>query len=178
MIKLVILDIDGVMTDGRKYYGLDGMPFAKTYCDKDFTAIKRLRGAGVEVCFLSGDNTVNQAMAKNRNIDFFYARGKDKMDFIPEFQEKYNTTPEHMAYIGDDLFDSSMLEAVRYPFCPADACREVKKICVHAVGYHNILQSNGGCNVIMEMVELMIERGLVNDCTMQDIEALDKDEKF
>ena len=178
MIKLVILDIDGVMTDGRKYYNTDGMPFAKTYCDKDFTAIKRLRGAGVSVCFLSGDDTVNRAMAKNRNIDFFYARGKDKAEFIPELAEKYNTTPEHMAYIGDDLFDSSMLEAVQFPFCPADACRDVKKICVSAFGYHNVLQSNGGCNVIMEMVDLMLERGLVNDCTMQDIEALDKNEKF
>lgn len=178
MIKLVILDIDGVMTDGRKYYNTDGMPFAKTYCDKDFTAIKRLRGAGVNVCFLSGDDTVNEAMAKNRNIDFFYARGKDKADFIPELAEKYNTTVEHMAYIGDDLFDSSMLEAVQFPFCPADACRDVKKICVSAFGYHNVLQSNGGCNVIMEMVDLMLERGLVNDCTMQDIEALDKNEKF
>ena len=43
MIKLIILDIDGVLTDGRKYYGVDGIPFAKTYCDKDFTAIKRMR---------------------------------------------------------------------------------------------------------------------------------------
>ena len=178
MIKLVILDIDGVMTDGRKYYNTDGMPFAKTYCDKDFTAIKRLRGAGVKVCFLSGDDTVNQAMAKNRNIDFFYARGKDKVDFIPELIEKYNTTPEHMAYIGDDLFDSSIMKAVEHPFCPADACWEIKRICTSASGYHNVLQSNGGCNAVMEMVGLMLERGMVNDCTMEDIEALDKNEKF
>ena len=121
---------------------------------------------------------LNDDNVYERNIDFFYARGKDKADFIPELAEKYNTTVEHMAYIGDDLFDSSMLEAVQFPFCPADACRDVKKICVSAFGYHNVLQSNGGCNVIMEMVDLMLERGLVNDCTMQDIEALDKNEKF
>ena len=65
-VELVILDIDGVMTDGRKYYGVDGVPFAKTYCDKDFTAIKRIRGAGVPVCFVSGDENVNKAMAENR----------------------------------------------------------------------------------------------------------------
>ena len=41
MIKLVILDIDGIMTDGKKYYGLDGIPFAKTYCDKDFYSNKK-----------------------------------------------------------------------------------------------------------------------------------------
>jgi len=117
-------------------------------------------------------------MAKNRNIDFFYARGKDKVEFIPELIEKYNVTPEHMAYIGDDLFDSSIMKAVEHPFCPADACWEIKRICTSVLGYHNILQSNGGCNAIMEMVGLMLERGLVDDCTMQDIEALDKNEKF
>ena len=53
-IKLVILDVDGVMTDGRKYYGVDGMPFAKTYCDKDFTAIKRLRSRRKSVYFIGG----------------------------------------------------------------------------------------------------------------------------
>ena len=82
MIRLVILDIDGVLTDGKKYYGLDGMPFAKTYCDKDFTAIKRLKGSGVQVCFLSGDEKVNLPMAKNRNIPFYSARGKNKAEFV------------------------------------------------------------------------------------------------
>lgn len=106
MIKLVILDIDGIMTDGKKYYGLDGIPFAKTYCDKDFTAIKRLRGANVDVCFLSGDERVNMAMAKNRNIDFYSARGKDKADFVEMFEEKYQTTKQDMLYIGDDLLIS------------------------------------------------------------------------
>ena len=72
LIELLVLDIDGVLTDGKKYYGLDGLPFAKTYCDKDFTAIKRVRGAGISVCFLSGDERVNKAMAKNRNIDFLF----------------------------------------------------------------------------------------------------------
>tara|TARA_R100001163_G_C5061772_1_gene198700 strand:- start:691 stop:1215 length:525 start_codon:yes stop_codon:yes gene_type:complete len=174
MIELVILDIDGVLTDGRKYYGLDGMPFAKTYCDKDFTAIKRMRGAGVNVCFLSGDTTVNEAMAKNRNIDFYAARGKDKADFIPEFCDKYKTTPEHMLYIGDDLFDSSVLESVKYRFCPSDACRDIKDIC----GHSNVLNSSAGNNVIAEMVDLLLQRNLIQDCTMKEIEDLDKNEKF
>mgnify|MGYP003122327333 CR=1 FL=1 len=174
MINLVILDIDGVMTDGRKYYGLDGMPFAKTFCDKDFTAIKRLRGAGVNVCFLSGDDTVNKAMARNRNIDFYYARGRDKADFIPELASKYNSSPSQMAYIGDDLFDSSILRAVKYPFCPSDACTDVKQIC----GVLNTLDNSAGNNVIAEMVDVLLSRMLVPDCTMEDIENLDREEKF
>jgi len=174
MIELVILDVDGVMTDGKKYYGLDGMPFAKTYCDKDFTAIKRLKGAGVKVCILSGDNVVNEAMAKNRNIDFYYARGKEKADFIEDFEKIYCTSAQNMLYIGDDLFDYKIMSLVGHAFCPADANMKVKTTC----GPKNILTNNGGNNAVAEMVEVLLDRKLVPDCTMEDIENLDKKEKF
>lgn len=174
MIELAILDIDGVLTDGRKYYNSEGMPCMKTYCDKDFTAIKRLKGAGVNVCFLSGDEFVNMAMAKNRNIDFYSARGKDKADFIAELSLNYNTKIRNMLYIGDDLFDKSIMEIVGHPFCPADACIDIKNVC----GHNNVLKSNGGCNVIAELVNELLLRGLVKDCTMEDIENLDKKEIF
>lgn len=174
MIKLVILDIDGVLTDGKKYYGLDGIPFAKTYCDKDFTAIKRLRGSGVNVCFLSGDERVNKAMAENRKIDFYSARGKDKADFVPEFMETYNTLPADMLYIGDDLFDESIMRLVGHAYCPADAVKNLKILC----GSSNVLARNGGENVVAELVEVLLDRGLVHDCTFADIEALDKKEVF
>ena len=173
MIDLVILDVDGVMTDGRKYYDLKGMPFAKTYCDKDFTAIKRMKGAGIKVCILSGDNTINEPMANNRNIDFYYARGKEKSEFVSDFEKTYNTKSDNMLYIGDDLFDSRIMSIVGHAYCPADANSQVKAIC----GDKNIL-NNGGCNVIAEMVDLLLERNLISDCTMEDIENLDKKEVF
>jgi len=174
MIKLVILDIDGIMTDGRKYYGLDGIPFAKTYCDKDFTAIKRLRGAGIEVCFLSGDERVNMAMAKNRNIPFYSARGKDKADFVEPLELKYGVDRGEMLYIGDDLFDLSIMKAVGHAFCPQDAPNILKEYC----GFKNTIPRNGGENVVAKMVDTLLERHQVRDCTMQEIEALDKQEKF
>ena len=55
-LKLVILDIDGVMTDGKKFYDKNGDVLCKQYNDKDFTAIKRFMATGIDVCFLSGDN--------------------------------------------------------------------------------------------------------------------------
>lgn len=174
MIKLVILDIDGVLTDGRKYYDKTGMPFAKTYCDKDFTAIKRLKGSGIDVCFLSGDDFVNKNMAKNRNIDFFSARGKDKSSFIAEFEEKYSCDKSEMAYIGDDLFDSSIMKQVGHAFSPSDACTDVKMIC----GKYNVLQRPGGHNVVAELVDTLLSRNLIRDCSMEEIEKLDKKEVF
>ena len=174
MIKLVILDIDGVLTDGKKYYGVDGIPFAKTYCDKDFTAIKRMRGSGVKVCFLSGDTRVNEAMAKNRNIDFYAARGEDKATFVARFEAYYECSRKDMLYIGDDLFDKSIMELVAHPYCPKDACRDIKEVC----GVANILSNNGGNNVICELFDVLLDRGLIGDCTMQDIENLDRKENF
>lgn len=174
MIKLVILDIDGVLTDGRKYYGIDGIPYGKTYCDKDFTAIKRIRGSGVHVCFLSGDERVNMAMAKNRNIDFYSARGKDKAEFLETFEEKYQATQQDMLYIGDDLFDKSIMLRVGHPYCPADAVRDLRELC----GANNVVPKKAGDNVICELYDILIDRGLISDCTMADIEALDKQEKF
>jgi 3-deoxy-D-manno-octulosonate 8-phosphate phosphatase (KDO 8-P phosphatase) len=173
-IKLAILDIDGVLTDGKKYYGVDGIPFAKTYCDKDFTAIKRLRGSGVKVCFLSGDERVNKAMAHNRKIDFYSARGKDKADFVSQFENHYNVSRQDMLYIGDDLFDKSIMKIVGHAYCPNDACFDIKQVC----GLKNILNSPGGNNAIAEMVETLLDRNLINDCSMQDIEDLDKQESF
>ena len=174
MIKLLILDIDGVLTDGRKYYGIDGIPFAKTYCDKDFTAIKMIRAAGIKVCFLSGDSRVNKRMAKNRNIDFYDARGKDKSDFLLGFEQKYKATADEMAYIGDDLFDLSIMEKVKYRFCPKDASSFI----VAACGAENVIDRPGGCNVIAKLADILLERKLMQKPTMQAIEDLDKNEKF
>ena len=171
MIELIVLDIDGILTDGKKYYGIDGMPFAKTYCDKDFTAIKRMRASGLKVCFLSGDNKINEAMAANRNIDFYYARGKDKVEFLDMLCQTYNTEPSKMLYIGDDLFDINIMKAVGWPFCPQDAPDSVKKVC-------HVLDGNGGQNLVCKLVDFLLRKGYIKDTSLCEIEKLDKEEKF
>jgi 3-deoxy-D-manno-octulosonate 8-phosphate phosphatase (KDO 8-P phosphatase) len=171
VIKLVILDIDGILTNGKKYYGLDGMPFAKTYCDKDFTAIKRMRASGVKVCFLSGDDKVNANMAKNRNIDFYYARGRDKVEFVSEFVDIYETLPRHMLYLGDDLFDLNIMKAVGHAYCPEDSPQIVKESC-------EVIPSVGGENLVCKLVDILLKGGDIIDAPLEAIEELDKKENF
>ncbi len=88
---LLILDVDGVLTDGTKVYDSEHNVLSKRYVCKDFTAIKRFVAAGVKVVFLSGD-IFNKSMAEKRNIDFYCSRGEDlsldKSRFIPIFSEK------------------------------------------------------------------------------------------
>ena len=172
-IGLVILDIDGVMTNGSKVYGLDGIPFAKSYCDKDFTAIKQLKASGIQVIFLSGDERVNKAMAKNRNIKFYSARGKDKGEFLLYFENTYKVPREEMLYLGDDLFDINILKKVGHPFCPSDASVEVKEVC-----HKNILPAKGGENVIMALVEHLTYLKIMERPTLKQVEELDKLEDF
>ena len=112
-------------------------------------------------------------MAKNRNIDFYSARGKDKADFLPELSKRYNVESNEMIYVGDDLFDLSIMKLVGLAFCPNDAPKIVRDFCGN-----NVINKPGGHNVIAEMVDRLIEDGVLNDCTMKDIENLDKNERF
>ena len=87
MIKLVILDVDGVMTDGKKYYDRDGNVVMKNFCDKDWTAVKRFRAIGIPVVFLTGD-PFNAKILSNRNLPYVVNRGegfhRDKVNFLDE----------------------------------------------------------------------------------------------
>jgi 3-deoxy-D-manno-octulosonate 8-phosphate phosphatase (KDO 8-P phosphatase) len=172
MIKLLILDIDGVMTDGTKLYGLDGLTIGKRYCDRDFTSIKQFKSAGVHVCFLSGDNKVNEEMAKNRKTDFYYSRGKEKLDFLPEFEKIYNCFIDEMAYVGDDIFDIPIMKKVGYSYCPSDVPQVVKD----ASSW--VLSRKCGDNVVADLYEKLVEQELVNYATLEDIKKLDKLELF
>ena len=178
MIKLVILDVDGVMTDGTKYYDRDGKVVLKVFCDKDWTAIKRFRALGIPVLFITGD-PYNEMILKNRNLPTVVNRGegfhRDKINFLPEVLEKYNCSYKEAAYLGDDLFDYMITKGVKYKFCVADSPRALQEIC-------NVLPCKGGENAIMYFFEELEDRALIprKDAqeVMDKIYELDLKEKF
>lgn len=125
---LLIIDIDGIMTDGTKMYDKDGKVFGKNYCDLDFTAIKRFIAAGIKVCFLSGDQNINMAMAKTRKIPFFYnPPGTDKTEILSSIKRNFNNV-NRIAYIGDDYYDIAIMNSVDFSFCPKTSPTVVKNI--------------------------------------------------
>lgn len=174
-IKLLILDVDGILTDGRKYYGIDGMPFAKIFCDKDFTAIKRFRALGINVIFLTGDAKVNEKIGINRNIPVYLSRGLDKVDFIDQFQSVYNCNTDEMCFVGDDLFDINIMKAVKYSFCTADSPYIVRSCAT-------VLPVKGGENVIATLFDYCEDHNIIEtvdfNTVMNKINELDKNEKF
>ena len=153
MIKLVILDIDGVMTDGTKAYDGNHDVVFKKYCDRDFTAIKRLKTAGMNVCFLSGDRAINEKMAEKRHVDFHYSR--DKETTLNSLLQIYNCSIDEVAYIGDDIYDIPVLRQVKYAFCPSNAPNDVKDCCTQ------ILSSKSGDSVVSEFYDMLVRNELV-----------------
>ncbi len=156
-INLLILDVDGVLTDGTKLYGADGKAVAKCFADIDFTAIKKLQEADDwDVCWLSADNLTNQAVAKERGIDFYYSREPDgainKVKWLIDLVKKYDATYENTIYVGDDLYDMPaiqfLLQCGGKAYCPSNAAPGVKKYCTNLV-------SSGGHGAIMELYCLL-----------------------
>jgi YrbI family 3-deoxy-D-manno-octulosonate 8-phosphate phosphatase len=171
-IKLVILDIDGILTDGSKIYDKSGMPIYKKFCDKDFTAIKKLKSSNVNVCFLSGDQNINKAMAKKRNVEFFLSRTKNKLSFVKKFIERYKCSLKEMLFIGDDIFDIDLLNKVGFSVTTSDANNDVKKVC------DLILKSKGGENAIMELTDYLYQNKMIRPFNYKEFIKLDLKEKF
>jgi 3-deoxy-D-manno-octulosonate 8-phosphate phosphatase (KDO 8-P phosphatase) len=174
MIKLLILDIDGVLTSGKKSYGQDGKIISKEFNDKDFTAIKRIKASGIPVVFLSGDKNINESVAQNRNIDFFHSiiNGQlNKASFVTVLCRNYRVKPEEIAYVGDDLFDLEIIELVGYKYCPYDAIDDLKNICT-------VLNRNGGNGVVESLYQSMINDKLIIVPTLANIKTLDSLEKY
>jgi len=178
MIKLVILDVDGVMTDGKKYYDRDGNVVMKNFCDKDWTAIKRFRAIDIPVIFVTGD-PFNAKILSNRNLPFVVNRGqgfhRDKVNFLDDILEDYNCEAQDVAYLGDDLFDYGIMEVVGHSYSMADSPAMLQNISVP-------LSCKGGENAIMYLFEELEEMKLIPrvpyDVVMRKIYELDLKEKF
>ena len=149
VIKLLILDVDGVLTDGTKVYDSHHNVLSKRFSCKDFTAIKRFIAAGVRVVMLSGD-IFNKAMADKRNIDFYCSRNKDLS--------------------LDKYFDLSIFEKLNLSFCPNDAPQLIKDSAT------TVLDAKGGGGVVVELYDLFIKNGWVTEATPEDVALLDKEE--
>jgi len=172
MIKMLLLDVDGVLTDGTKVYDSEHNVLSKRYTCKDFTAIKRFVAAGIQVIFISGDK-FNESMAKKRNIDFYCSRGSDlsldKAPYLKKFNKIYDIDIENMAFVGDDYFDLSIIKKVNYSFCPADSPQIIKDNCTAT------LTRKGGEGVIVELYDLLLGEHF-NEPSEEDVIALDKQE--
>ena len=104
-IKLVIFDVDGVLTDGSLFYGDDGQEY-KAFHSRDGHGMKMLRDSGVEIGIITGRTShVVKHRMKNLNVDHVYQGRLEKLPAFEELIGKLKLQPEQVAYVGDDVVD-------------------------------------------------------------------------
>jgi len=149
-MKLILTDVDGVLTDGRVTIDINGNE-TKTICYRDLDAIGIGRRSGYDFAFVTGEDTVMVKMlAKRFSIDRIYAGKKDKLKAMREISEELGVPLGGLLYIGDSDRDAPALEAVGLGIAPCDASASAKSAA------HVQTDSGGGYGVLLEVVDKLI----------------------
>ena len=150
-IRLVIFDVDGVLTDGRLYFGQHGDEL-KAFHSRDGHGMKMLQDAGVAIAILSGRRSaaVERRMADLR-IQHVHLGAQDKHRVFEELRSQLGLEPGQIAYVGDDLIDLPVMTRVGLAVAVKDADPFVQS---HA---HWITPSWGGHGAARDVCELILE---------------------
>ena len=150
-IKMLVFDVDGVLTDGSITYDEDGKEY-KTFNAKDGHGIVRMNKSGFITAIITArNNGTVQHRAKNLNFTELYQGYKYKLPALEELVSKYNLSYENVSYMGDDLPDICVLEKVGLACCPKDAVKEVQKICNFKSEYC------GGKGAVRELCDFILD---------------------
>lgn len=149
-IKLLILDIDGVMTDGRLYLSGEGETF-KQFNILDGLGIKLLRQNGVEVAIISGRSSAALTKrARDLGIEHLYQGREDKLQALTELMAQMTLSLDEVAHMGDDLPDLPVMRRVGLAMAPANAYRLVKQ---HA---QYCTETAGGAGAVREACDFLL----------------------
>ena len=149
-IKLLLLDVDGVLTDGKIYLGEHGEEL-KSFHVRDGSALVRGQEAGLKVALISGRTAGSvERRARELGISEVYQGISDKLPIIEELMERYSCGEEETAYIGDDHPDIPIFQRVGFAIAVADA----HPAAVKAADYQTARR--GGAGAVMEVIELIL----------------------
>lgn len=149
-IEGLILDVDGVLTDGRLYYGPEGEAL-KAYGVRDGLGLALLREYGVRLGIVSGrDSRLVAARGEEMRIHPVLLARTDKSAALDEILEAWDLDADRVAAIGDDIIDLPLLHRVAVSFAPADADPRVRA----AVDF--VLEHDGGHGAVREAAEILL----------------------
>ena len=150
-IKLLILDVDGVMTDGRIIMDNEGKEI-KNFNVRDGHGLKLLQRYGIKVAILTGrESKVVEHRAKDLDIKDVYQKVFNKKDVFEKIMKNHKLSPDEAAFIGDDIVDIPVLRRVGFSVAVADAADVVKK----SVDY--VARNSGGRGAVREICEMILK---------------------
>ncbi|MCY4014218.1 MAG: HAD-IIIA family hydrolase [Gammaproteobacteria bacterium] len=120
-VRLLILDVDGVLTDGRLYYGPDGSEY-KAFHARDGSAMKGLMASGVPIAIITGRKSAAvERRAAELGVPHVFTGAEDKAAALAELAEQSGVDPAHMGHAGDDLADLALFARTGMAFAVPDA---------------------------------------------------------
>ena len=160
-IKLLILDVDGVLTDGGLYFDNHGNEF-KRFNALDGLGIKLLIESNIEVAIISArENPSVAARAKNLGITHCYLGSSDKNKEFIKLKNILQINNKNIAYIGDDIIDLPVMTKVALPIAVANAHQQVKSYAKY------ITQQGGGNGAVREVCDMLLKAQNMYDNILQ-----------
>lgn len=150
-VRLLVMDVDGTMTDGKIYMGSNGEMF-KAFDIKDGYGIHEILPAhGIEAAIMTGrTSAIVQNRAKELEIKYVLQNIKNKEEGILKLADKVQCNTGEIAYIGDDIIDIKAMSLCGLKGCPLDAVDEVKEICDY------ISSKKGGEGAVRDFIEWIV----------------------
>jgi 3-deoxy-D-manno-octulosonate 8-phosphate phosphatase (KDO 8-P phosphatase) len=147
-IKLLVLDVDGTLTDGGVYIDSNGVQTKKFHI-RDGMGITLLHEKGIQVGIISHSRaqTILDERARMLGIQRVYSGKEPKLEVLTRWMEELNLTLDQISYIGDDVNDIEILEKVGFSACPHDAHFSVVKV------VDVVLARNGGDGCVREFID-------------------------
>lgn len=150
-IKILALDVDGVLTSGELIYTASG-EFIKIFNVKDGQGLKSLQKNGIIVVIItSRKSEIVSKRMKELGIKYVYQGVEDKLNLIEELTGQFMCYWNDIAYMGDDLVDVPVLEKAGFAACPADAALEAKAVSDY------ITKNNGGKAAVREVSDMILK---------------------
>lgn len=148
-LKMLVVDVDGTLTDGGMYYDGNGEALKK-FNTRDAKGLLMLRDAGLRICVLTAENSaVVHARMRKLGITYYFPGVSDKPAWLAEHGARWGIGLAQTAYIGDDLNDLECLRSVGFSCCPADAVAEVRS------AVHYVCNGAGGKGAVREVTDLI-----------------------
>jgi 3-deoxy-D-manno-octulosonate 8-phosphate phosphatase (KDO 8-P phosphatase) len=149
-VRLVIFDVDGVLTDGSLFIGDDGQEY-KAFNSKDGHGMVMLQHAGVQIAIITGRTSeVVRIRMQSLGIEQVFQGKRDKRPAYEELKQATGLDDEEIAYVGDDVVDLPVMTRVGLAIAVQDAHAMAKQ---HA---HWVTPSGGGCGAAREVCELIM----------------------
>lgn len=154
-IKLLLMDVDGVLTNGKLYHFPDeqgNMIETKGFDSQDGIALQWMQWKGLQTGLISGRESLGtKERARQVKMNYVYQGHIEKVPILEKIMADAQMTPEEVAYIGDDLTDLVVMHRVGFAVAVANARPEVKREA------HYVTEATGGNGAVREVIELILD---------------------